>query len=290
MRTLRVPLGPLFVPSLFVCAAQAQVPSLVDVTSVGHAPQYGARDARISPDGRWVVFVSESKDLVAGDTNGGDDIFLADRSSGSIVRASVATGGAETHPFSTSFANFYVASPAVSRDGRFVAFASNAPDLVAGDTNYATDVFVRDVIADKTERVSVSTSGAETTGNSGAYGYMHFGGGVIYYYERASGLAISSDGRFVAFARAAANPGGSALTLDIYLRDRATSTTELVSQTTDGAPPNAPCWFPSMSDDGRYVAFDSTASNLVVGDTNNANDVFVRDRELGGHVSRQSRQ
>src|SRR5439155_1739277 len=148
---------------------------------------------------------------------------------------------------------------------RFVAFASAATNLVAGDTNVVEDIFVRDRTAGTTERVSVDSAGAQTNGVSG-------------------GAAISAAGRCVASVSFAANlvPGDSNGHLDIFVRDRVTATTERVNldsaaaQATGGGSYN-----PVISADGRYVAFESGASNLVSGDTNNQFDIFVRDRVSG---------
>jgi hypothetical protein len=134
----------------------------------------------LSADGRFVAFASRSDALVPGDTNGAVDVFLYDRRTGVTTRVSVGPSGAEATGLRWS------ADPAVSADGRFVAFSSGAPDLVAGDTNGADDVFVRDVAAGVTTRVSVASSGAQG----------------LQYSARPS---LSADGRLVAFESRAAN-------------------------------------------------------------------------------------
>ncbi len=260
---------------------QAQSPTLVDVSLSGLAPVSGARDASLSADGRWVVFISSASDLVTADGNAAADVFLCNRDTGSRVRASLASGGFETHPASITPEFPGVASPVVSRDGRFVAFASNAPDLVAGDTNAACDVFVHDVTLNTTERVSISTSGVEGSTGSGVYEYV-VPGSPSSVVQRASGVCMTPDARFVAFASTAHQlVAGGTTEQQIYVRDRTSGITEIVSLDVTGSPANAACWFPSISDDGRYVAFDSAAGNLVAGDTNGLSDVFVHDRVLG---------
>src|SRR5262249_363073 len=147
--------------------------------------------------------------------------------------------------------------PSVSGDGRFVAFHSNATNLVAGDTNSLMDVFVHDLQTGATERVSVSSGGAQGTIGS--------------YYP-----SVSGDGRYVAFISDAPNlvPNDVNGTRDVFVRDRLAGTTERVSLASNGTPSNSDCAPPAISPDGRYVVFGSFASNLVPGDTNVAFDVF----------------
>ncbi len=157
--------------------------------------------------------------------------------------------------------------PAISSDGRYVAFGSDASNLVSGDTNAARDVFVRDRKLGTTRRVSVSST--ETQGNSVSFGLP----------------AISSDGRYVAFGSDASNlvPGDTNRSADVFVRDRKLGTTRRVSVSSTETQGNSPVSFgpPAISSAGRYVAFGSDASNLVSGDTNGSADVFVRDRKLG---------
>ena len=210
----------------------------------------------ISADGRFVVFASGATNLVSGDTNAAYDIFVHDRQTGTTERVSVATGGGQAN--STSY------DPAISADGRFVAFYSYATNLVSGDTNGATDVFVHDRQTGTTERVSVATGGGQATGSS----YIP---------------AISADGRFVAFYSLAPDlvSGDTNGKTDVFVHDRQTGTTERVSVATGGTEADGSSYNPAISADGRFVAFHSGATNLVGGDTNVANDVFVHDRQTG---------
>ena len=212
--------------------------------------------ATISADGRFVAFDSDASNLVAGDTNGEWDVFVRDRQTSTTTRLSVATGGAEGA--GSSF------GAAISADGRFVAFASDAPNLVAGDTNSATDVFVHDRLTATTTRVSVATGGAQANGSSFT-------------------PAISADGRFVAFASDATNlaAGDTNGVSDIFVADRQAGTTTRVSVNTNGLQANGGSYAPAISADGQFVAFDSDASNLVAGDTNGFSDVIIRDRQAG---------
>src|SRR4051794_5328017 len=211
----------------------------------------------ISAVGGFVAFESYATDLVPGDTNDQGDIFVRNRKTGTTKRISVGPNGVQ--------GNGESAFPAISADGRFVAFWSSASNLVPGDTNGAGDIFVRDRKLDTTERVSVGPKGRQANDESFV-------------------PAISADGRFVAFISAASNlvPGDTNRASDIFVRDRKLGTTERVSLSSDGLQGNSDSfWTPSLSANGRFVAFTSTATNLVPGDTNRQEDIFVRDRRLG---------
>jgi Tol biopolymer transport system component len=157
-----------------------------------------------------------------------------------------------------------VSEPAISAGGRFVAFPSESPGLVPGDTNGAEDVFVRDRRTGAVERVSVASDGGQADGTSRA-------------------VAISADGRVVAFGSFATNlvPGDANAKPDVFVHDRATGVTERVSVSSRGVQGNDESFLPALSADGRFVAFVSLATNLVPGDTNATWDVFVRDRRTG---------
>src|SRR4051794_24467034 len=175
-------------------------------------------------------------------------------------RASVSSAGTEGNGPSARFGG----DTAVTANGRFVAFGSEASNLVAGDVNGAKDIFVRDRLSGSTERVSVSTSGQEANVGSG-------------------GPSLSADGRYVAFSSAASNlvAGDTNARNDTFVRDRQSGTTERVSLSSAGAEGDNLSGAPAISSDGRFVAFWSYASNLVAGDTNGQSDVFLRDRQSG---------
>jgi Tol biopolymer transport system component len=179
---------------------------------------------------------------------------------GATVRASVGALGVQAD--GRSFV------PALSADGRYAAFYSDASNLVAGDTNAARDVFVRDLQTAETTRVSVSSSGGEANGDSFA-------------------PVVSSDGRYVAFASAASNlvDGDTNDANDIFIRDRQSSTTTRVSVGFDGAQANGGSDQPSLSGDGRLVAFTSAANNIAAGDMGANRDAFVYDRQTGTAVN-----
>jgi Tol biopolymer transport system component len=148
---------------------------------------------------------------------------------------------------------------AISRDARFVAFDSVSTNLVPNDTNGASDVFVRDRRRGTIERVSVSSTGAQANGSSGL-------------------PSVSEDGRFVAFGSSATNlvPGVTTDATRIYLHDRLTGVTRLVTRTFDGNPPDFGSGQPVLSGDARVIAMQSLASNLVPDDTNEVTDIFTQ--------------
>lgn len=232
----------------------------VSVDSAGGQANGESTGPSISADGRFVAFVSWAANLVPGDTNDLADVLLKDMLTGAVTRASIATSGAQSD--GESFA------PSISGDGRLVAFVSEATDLALDDTNDVRDVFVHDLVTGTTSRVSVGSGGEQGTGSSFAPN-------------------LSADGRFVAFATHADNltPGDLNKESDVLVKNLSTGALERVSVTPAGEDANGPSEAPSISSDGRYVTFASTASNLLPStqapDTNGAWDVFVRDRNLG---------
>ena len=241
---------------IFVRDRQTGTTRRVSVSSGGAQGNAGSFIPALSADGRFVAFKSFATNLVPGDTNGMEDTFVHDRQTGTTRRVSVGAGGVQ--------GNGHSLNPAISADGRYVAFESDATNLVPGDTNEATDVFVRDRQTGTTRRVSVSSGGVQ--GNNTSFSQ-----------------ALSADGRFVAFRSDATNlvPGDTNGMGDVFVRDRQTGTTRRVSVSSGGAQGNNPSFSQAISAGGRFVVFGSDATNLVPGDTNHAEDVFVHDRRTG---------
>ena len=210
----------------------------------------------ISADGRFVAFASEATGLVPGDHNRAEDVFVHDRRTGRTTRVSVGVDGRPGNGASYS--------PALSADGRYVAFVSEATNLVRGDTNGDSDVFVHDRDTGRTVRVSLAEGGGQANGDAYA-------------------PAISGDGRFVAFVTAAGNvvPGDANHAADVFVHDRQTGRTVLVGAGDGGRPSDRGSSTPSLSADGRSVAFVTDAP-LVAGDTNGTEDVYVADTAGGG--------
>jgi Tol biopolymer transport system component len=227
---------------------------LLSVTSDGAQGNDESFSPSISADGRFVAFHSDASNLVPEDTNGSPDVFLHDRLTGVTEIVSVASDG--THGDSTS------KDPSISADGRLVAFWSYAGNLVAGDTNMLVDIFVHDRQTGETTRVSVTNIGGQSCGDH---------------------PSISADGRFVAFQSICTNlvPHDNNYWSDVFVHDRQTGATEIVSISSDGIQGNGESGSPVISADGRLVAFESTSDNLVPEDTNAAKDLFVRDRQAG---------
>ncbi len=214
------------------------------------------RNHAISDDGRFIAFASSVATLVADDTNGKSDVFVYDRLEDTLERVSVAGSGAQGAGGA--------ASPSISADGRYVAFASTSANLVAGDTNGLTDIFVRDRVAHTTVRVSVAADGAQANNTS-------------------FGPSISDDGQRVAFGSWAFNLVASDANgaTDVFVRDLVAGTTVRASVATSGAEADLASTGAALSGDGKVVVFASKATNLVAGDTNAVDDVFVRDLATG---------
>ncbi|UQN10823.1 NPCBM/NEW2 domain-containing protein [Deinococcus sp. QL22] len=229
--------------------------SLSNDGSEGNEDSY---DSSISANGRLVAFVSTASNLVPGDTNTQTDVFVHNIQAGTTTRASVANDGSQS--------NGYALNPSISVDGRWVVFVSNASNLVPGDTNGHRDVFVRDLQAGTTTRVSLANDGSQS--NSGSFNFNS---------------SISADGRLIAFSSFASNlvPGDTNGDRDVFVRDLQAGTTTRVSLANDGSQSNGFSDQSSISADGRWVVFNSYASNLISSDTNNQSDVFMRNLQTG---------
>ena len=243
---------------IFVYDRSRDTTERVSVNSTGVQADGDCFSPTISADGRFVAFQSNATTLVSDGLSGGS--FILDRLTGTLERVGSATASTQS--------NESVWGPVVSGDGRFVAFWGFGDDLVPDDTNEATDVFVLNRLTGVTERVSVSTAGEEGNENS-----------VV--------ADISADGRFVAFLSMSTNLDDLDISgivfpnIALFVRDRTLGTTRRasVSSTGDAA---AEVDVASMSADGRFVIFSSSANNLVEPDTNGlADDVFLHDLQSG---------
>jgi Tol biopolymer transport system component len=256
MRSYRVLVGLTVALCVLVANPLAGAIYRVSVSSDGVQGFNHSWAPSISADGMTTAFVSLANNLVGGDTNGARDIFVHYLISGETTRVSVASGGAQGNGDSWE--------PSISADARYVAFSSDATNLVAGDTNGYVDVFVHDRATNQTTRVSLAAGGGQGNGDCRT-------------------PCISADGRYVAFSSEATNlvSGDTNGYADVFVRDRFTGTTQRVSVASGGAQANGMSQYTVISADGRCVAFQSAASNLVAGDTNGVDDIFVHDRALG---------
>jgi Tol biopolymer transport system component len=291
-----------------------------DLVSTNGADEIGnsqSTGAALSGDGRYVAFRSLADNLVPGDTNGAEDIFVRDTALGATTRVSVDSAGVQSNP-AISVQGAYLD---ISADGRYVVFESNADNLVSDDTNGAYDVFVRDRDTGVTSRVNIGPGGVQdnsiatyprffpTISDDGRYvAFSSYGSNLdgddtdttsdVFVHDRQTGITtcvsvdtagnqvswnattprISGNGRYTVFAA-----GG------IYVHDLQSGSTTLVSVDSAGNSANNTAATPDISADGRYVAFVSAATNLVAGDTNAKNfpvgpsgfDTFVHDRTTG---------
>lgn len=250
---------PLLALGLFSQLAGAQTTVALSTRPDGATGDGASVLVAISGDGRWAVFQSAASDLVEGDVNDREDVFRRDLWTGEIVLVSVAASGGASNGDSRQ--------PHVSADGRWVVFQSFASNLVEGDMNGTSDVFIRDVVLGTTARVSVADDGGEAAFGS-RYPFVSRDGRRVVFESSAPGLA----------------PGDTNDHKDVFVRDLALRTTELVSAARGGGASDGHSMSPAISPDGRFAAFSSEASNLVDGDTNSRMDVFVRDLETGKTV------
>ncbi|MBC8405231.1 MAG: PD40 domain-containing protein [Planctomycetes bacterium] len=210
----------------------------------------------INTDGNCIAFRSLASDLVAGDLNLIDDIFVYDRTLGTLQRVSTGPLGVEGNATSDR--------PTISGDGNLIAFWSDATNLVTSDLNLQRDIFMHDRSTGTTSLISVDSLGVQGNGPS-------------------TRPDFSSDGRFIVYSSLASNlvAGDTNAVKDIFVRDLLLGTTELISKNNAGEIGDDLSSVPRISADGRYVTYRSIASNLVEGDSNNAEDVFLHDRQTG---------
>ena len=246
---------------IFVHDQQTGATERVSISSGGLQGDGDAGEAAIaldiSGDGRYVAFMSAASNMIPNDTTFDEfDVYLRDRQTNATSLVSVASDGTQ--------ANDYSGYPAISADGRFIAFFSYATNLDNRVTSTTGHIYAHDRQTGQTQLASVSTSGTAANGWS-------------------TNPIISANGRYVAFESVATNlvsndTNGQS---DIFVRDLQSGVTTRVSVASDGTQANAYSRSPAISGDGRFVVFESNASNLVVDDTNNIQDVFVRDRLTG---------
>lgn len=287
--------------------------------SFGNRGDGASNTPKLSSDGRYVAFASDATNLVSGDTNGNTDVFVYDRVLATMTRVSIV---GTTQP--NGGCNFGLD---ISADGNVVVYACDASNLVAADTNNATDIFVWNRIGGTptTTRVNIGASGQQANAGSDypsisadgnyvsfrsmatnlfaglATGYPHTydvdlttgslgvvsspGGGVNENNGSYAGTPLSDDGTYIAYSDQSTNlvSGDANARGDTFVRVRAAPPyNELASVSTAGVQGNGSSTaYAGISGDGRYVSFTSSATNLVTGDTNFGDDIFVRDRQLG---------
>jgi Tol biopolymer transport system component len=235
------------------------VTRLVTKSAGVRAANGNSRSPKISGDCTAVAYVSAASNLVKGDTKRFEDVFIRDRGRHQTALVSQGLRGARAGGDSRL--------GDVSRAGRFVAYDSEAANLVPGDTNGLSDVFVRDLRRARSELIS------DAIGDDTADGTSLAG-------------SISANGRYVAFSSDASNlvRGDTNTFFDVFVRDRTSGTTERVSVPPGGGETDEASFEPTISANGRYVSFESAATNLVANDTNQFVDVFRYDRKTGALV------
>ncbi|MBI3847209.1 MAG: IPT/TIG domain-containing protein [Planctomycetes bacterium] len=245
-------------PDVFLRDLSTGTTTRVSEDSLGAEAHGQSVQPSISADGRFVSFTSYAPDLVSGDTNGVQDVFVRDLLDATTTRVSVNSSGVEGNSTSGNWFS------SLSADGRFVAFASDATNLVSGDTNGIPDTFVHDRLTGETTRVSVSSTGAQTTNG---YSFIPW---------------LSADGRYVTFQSVSTDlvPDDTNGLGDVFVHDRDSQVTTRVSVSTSGAQANGDCGIASISGDGRFVTFTSNSTSLTPQSGNRYN-VFVHDAMTG---------
>jgi Tol biopolymer transport system component len=250
-------------------AQNSDTTTRVSVATDGSQANGPSSQASVSGDGRYVAFVSQASNLVVSDTNGVQDVFVHDRQTGQTSRVSLSSGGDQADGASSQ--------PAISADGRFIAFVSAAANLVADDTNGADDIFVHDRQTGRTVRVSVTKEGGQGD-----------------LFGNAANPAISPNGRFVVFdSDGNLTDGDSSAWRDIFVHDRDASgdgvfdqagdtQTVRVSVASDGSEANWHSKAGDIADDGRFVVFESGAPSLAPDKSGYTADIFLHDRDADG--------
>lgn len=245
------------VSDIFLKDMQTGTLTRVSTTATGSESNGVSNGASISSDGRYVVFSSWATNLVTGDNNNRRDIFVKDILTGSITRATVSATNVEGNNSSDL--------GSISADGRYVSFQSDATNLITGDSNAKTDIFVKDLQTGSVVRASSTSS---------------WGQGSSFSYNS----CISANGRYVVFQSFASDliAGDGNGQPDIFVKDLQTGTTTRVSTTAANGEANSGSYMSSISDDGRYVVFESNATNLTgSADNNGATDIFRKDLQTG---------
>lgn len=225
---------------------------------------YGNRAGAVTPDGRYVIFSSGSSNLlgVGPPSPVGAQIYVRDMLTLATTLESVGTGGV----YGNGQALFYATGDTInimSDDGRYLVFSSDSSNFMVGDTPGSYDLFYRDRTMNITVMVNVTPMGTRSS--------MGAGGSL--------GINLTHDGRYIAFVSYATDlvVGHTGTRADVFVRDMMTSTTLLASPSSSGGPANDHCYRVDICESGRYVVFESNASNLVAADTNATSDIFVRD-------------
>jgi Tol biopolymer transport system component len=229
---------------------------LISYTSAGTAAAGGSDNPVVTSNGAGVAFESYASTIVSGDTNGTGDIFVRDIPTGTTHRVSTPSGGGQTNAVSNN--------PSIAGNGSLIAFQSGASNLISSDGNGKIDIFVRNFALGATERVSVATDGSETNMDCWL-------------------PAISADGRYVVFDSGSSNlvPGDTNSQADVFLHDRQAHTTRRISVSKNGTQGDGPSTMASISADGTYVAFGSSASNLIDGATVTQIGVYIVNTMTG---------
>lgn len=234
--------------------------TFVKASASGESEDAAQTEVAISADGKVVAFASDAVTLTPDDTNNREDVFIKNLTTGEFRRVSVSAMGAQGNERSDE--------PSLSADGRFIAFASEAGNLIDGENHQGSDIFVKNLTTGEVRQATTNAEGKPATG------------------EVSYSPSLSAEGNVVAFVSNANDlvPNHTMPNEDIYVKEMSTGAIRLASSNNVGAYGNDNSTGTRLSADGRKVSFESEASNLVEGDTNDKHDIFVADTGLGGTV------
>ncbi len=224
-----------------------------------------AQFLKISADGRFIAFMSDSDNIVSGDTNGLWDVFVYELATGNTSLVSIASDGGQANKASWVFG--------ISGDGRYVLFASDADNLVPSDTNGKRDLFVHDRETQQTTRASLATGGEQLDGHSGITGIT-------------SSNQMSADGRYIIFQSSSTNADLSQDSIGgYYLRDREANTTKLIDPVICNSIWLEGCitHFAALSADGKYLAYNAYYEHYADQGVPNGRGWYLYDVENDSH-------
>lgn len=286
---------------LFVRDRHLGTTTIVSVSSTGKRANKEVYNPQISADGRWIAFESTATNLVRGDTNGVSDVFLHDIKTRKTTRVSVTSAGRQVN------GTYGSQLPSLSSNGRYISFLSYAEGVAPGDSSYL-QAYLHDRVTKTTELVSLTASGTsmsamDNTSVSADGRYVAFisldgnANPLLYVRDRTArtttgyapsdryrmhAISMTPDARYITYETQGAFDARDKNTqADVYVLNRRTGTHTLVSRSSSGASGNGPSVAPAISSNGRYVVFESKATNLVPGDTNKTDDVFRHDLTTG---------
>jgi hypothetical protein len=250
--------APDYIKQIYLRDRNLHSTKIISINGTNQRANNNCYQPNISGDGRYIVFQSYADNLVPNDTNESPDIFVCEVETLELQRVNVSSEGVQ--------AEYGAIAASISYDGRYVVFDSQSTNIVDSDSNGYPDTFVHDRLTGSTELVSISPNGEQLFRTFDDFSYY------------ASRARISGDGRFVIFTGFLSMYDQF---MNIYIRDRLIGKTSLVSVGLNNEPSNGDSYFPQISNNGRYIAFETTATNIVYDDTDTTPNMTLVDLSTG---------